>query len=113
VTPGPPSLVDPNWDTSANLPSAAEKSAVPVSIYLKDGTSFSPSDYWIIDEQFHYVLGGHEYILPISRVDLGHTNDVNHQNGATFWLKSAPDVDPSSTTAPAPAAIPASSSATL
>jgi hypothetical protein len=102
-TPAAPSLQDPHWDTSTNVPSASVQSQVPVVIFLKDGSSFSPTDYWIADEQFHYVLGGREYLLPLSRVDLGHTNDVNHQNGGTFWLKSAPDANPAPT-AVAPAA---------
>jgi len=62
-----------------------------VVIYLRDGSSLSPSDYWIVDNRFHYVLGGQESSIDVNRVDLPRTNDVNHKNGATFWLKSAPD----------------------
>jgi hypothetical protein len=75
---------------------------VPVVIFLKDGSSLSPSDYWINDNRFYYVLGGEQNSVALSRVDLPRTNDVNHKNGATFWLKSAPDGE-------APAAAPPAS----
>lgn len=111
VTPAPPSLIDPNWDTGANAPYAAAQSDRPVVIYLKDGSSFLPTDYWMIDDEFHYTLGGREYIVPLSRVDLQKTNDVNRQNGATFWLKSAPDASPAPGAA-APATPPSDKSPT-
>ena len=97
---------NPNWDTGVNAPRAAARSEVPVVIYLKDGSSLSPSDYWISDNRFHYVLGGQESSVDLSRVDLPRTNDANHQRGATFWLKSAPDADstPAPGSEPAPAA---------
>jgi hypothetical protein len=102
----PPGPVNPDDDTSANVPSAAAEPQVPVVIYFRDGSSVLPSDYWISDNKFYYVLGGQQNNVPLSRVDLPRTNDVNHQNGATFQLKSAP-----SDTAPAgqpPAGAPAS-----
>jgi len=98
--------VNPNWDTSANVPRAAAQSQVPVVIYFKDGSSVLPSDYWMGDNTFYYVLGGEQNSVPLSRVDLPHTNDVNHRNGATFWLKSAPD--DSAPAGQAPAGAPAS-----
>lgn len=90
----PPAPLNPNWDTSANAPSSGTYSQVPVVIYLKDGTSFSPSDYWISDTRLHYVLGGQEYSVDVARVNLPRTNEENHKSGATFWLKSAPDGNP-------------------
>jgi hypothetical protein len=97
-----------------NTPNATAKSQVPVVIYLKDGTSISPSDYWIADNRFHYVLGGQESSVDLSRVDLPRTNDVNHQSGATFWLKSAPDdadTAPANQAPPAAPALPQDSNA--
>jgi hypothetical protein len=107
VTPTVPSLPEPNWDTSANPPGATAQSQAAAVIYLKDGSSFLPTDYWMTDDQFHYLLGGQEYTVPLSRVDLQKTNDVNHQNGATFRLKSAPDnptpaSEPGASPTPAP-----------
>ncbi len=99
----PSGPVNPNFDTSLNAPDAP---GGPVIIYLKDGTSFSPSDYWISDNQLHYVLGGSENAVDIDRVDLPRTNDENQKNGVKFWLKSAPDASPAPSGA-APAAAPA------
>ena len=96
--------VNPNSDTSANAPSGSGGPTRPVIIYLKDGTSFSPSDYWLSDKQLHYVLGGAENTVDIDRVDLPRSNDENHKNGVKFWLKSAPNPSPApSDTAPPPA----------
>src|ERR1700694_5577384 len=50
--------VNPNADTSANAPASGTVPARPVIIYLKDGTSFSPSDYWLADEQLQALLAG-------------------------------------------------------
>jgi hypothetical protein len=75
-----------------------------VIIYLKDGTSFSPSDYWLTDNQLHYVLGGAESAIDIDRVDLGRSNDENHRNGVRFLLKSAPNPSPAPSDAAPPAA---------
>lgn len=106
--PGPssaPSLApaNPNWDTSANAPGASDAASAPVVIYLKDGTSFSPSDYWISEDQLHYVLGGTESTVDLDRVDLPRSNDENKKNGVKFWLRSAPNASPApSGAAPTP-----------
>lgn len=104
----PTSPANPNWDTSVNAATSVTPPPVPVVIYLKDGTSLLPSDYWIVDNTFHYVLGGEEFTVDLGRVDLKRTNDANYKAGATFWLKSAPDTNPGSTgvfpqASPAPA----------
>jgi hypothetical protein len=84
-------------------------------IFLKDGSSLSPTDYWIADNRFYYVLGGQQQSVALDRVDLPRTNDVNHRNGATFWLKSSPGSDDgppvgsqggSGVSSPAPAVVP-------
>ena len=60
-------------------------------IYLKDGTSLSPSDYWITDDQLHYTLAGGENTVGLDHVDLRRTNDENAKRGVRFWLKSEPE----------------------
>ena len=82
--------VDPNWDTSANAPSAGNAASAQVIIFMKDGTSFSPSDYWLTGSEFHYVLGGTESVIDVDRVDMPRSNDENFRNGVKFWIKSAP-----------------------
>lgn len=82
---------NPSSDTTASTPSGGSADTEPVIIYLKDGTSFSPSDYWLTDKQLHYVLGGAEITIDIDRVDLPRSNDENRKNGVRFRLKSSPN----------------------
>jgi hypothetical protein len=107
----PSEPVNPNWDTTANAANAANpaNSQGPVVIYLKDGNSFSPSDYWIADDQLHYVLDGSENSVAMDHVDLRRTNDENAKHGVKFWLKSEPRERPAPSDE-APAAAPAPSS---
>lgn len=99
----PSEPVNPNWDSSVNAGIAAQPGSV--IIYLKDGTSLSPSDYWITDDQLHYTLGGSENTVGMDHVDLRRTNDENAKNGVRFWLKSEPDKSPAPS-GDAPAASP-------
>jgi hypothetical protein len=99
--------LNPNWDTTVN----AGKTNKPgsVIIYLKDGTSISPGDYWITETELHYTLGGAENRVDIDRVDLRRSNDENAKNGVRFWLKSEPEkapTPPDETPAAAPASEP-------
>ncbi len=80
-----------------------------VVIYMRDGSSITPSDYWIADYRLHYVLGGRESSVDLDRVDLPRSNEENQRNGVRFWMKSAPDsgagaepVDPQQNSAPGP-----------
>ena len=100
---------DPNWDTSANAPQVggAVSSQAPVVIYFRNGARISPSDYWVVDDQMHYVLNGSESVVNLNRVDLPRTMNENQKNGVKFWIKSAPDEEPAPaeeapSTAPAP-----------
>jgi len=99
----PSEPVNPNWDTSVNAGIATQPGSV--IIYLKDGTSLSPSDYWITDDQLHYTLGGSENTVGMDHVDLRRTNDENAKNGVRFWLKSEPEKSPAPS-GDAPAASP-------
>jgi hypothetical protein len=85
----PSEPVNPNWDTTVNTGIAIQPGSV--IIYLKDGTSLSPSDYWITDDQLHYTLAGAENTVALDHVDLRRTNDENAKRGVRFWLKSEPE----------------------
>jgi hypothetical protein len=85
----PSEPVNPNWDTTVNAGIAIQPGSV--IIYLKDGTSLSPSDYWITDDQLHYTLAGAENTVGLDHVDLRRTNDENAKRGVRFWLKSEPE----------------------
>jgi hypothetical protein len=71
---------------------------VPVLIYLKSGAVFTVRDYWIDDEEFHYVLmNAVQNSINLEQVDLPRTNMENAKSGVKFIFKSEPDI-----TAPAP-----------
>jgi len=99
----PSEPVNPNWDTTVNAGIATKPGSV--IIYLRDGTSLSPSDYWITDDQLHYTLAGSESTVGLDHVDLRRTNDENARNGVRFWLKSDPEKSPAAS-GDAPAASP-------
>ena len=53
-------------------------------LYLKDGTSFAVSDYWLADGKLHYVTSyGGDNAVDESQVDLQRT--VN-ENAARGWI---------------------------
>jgi len=86
-------------------------------IYLKDGTTYAASDYWLQGGQLHYTVNyGGESTLNMDEVDLQRTVDENARRGIRFSLKpnpssvnSAPrqqnqnDAAPVTSPAPAPA----------
>jgi hypothetical protein len=83
----------PLGDSSADIP-RLNRTGTPqasVIIYMKDGASITPSDYWIADYRLHYVLGGKESSVDLDRVDLPRSNEANRKNGVRFWMKSEPD----------------------
>jgi hypothetical protein len=88
----PAAPVNSNADAGGQGAGAAAANSTPsVVLYLKDGTSLSPSDYWLAQSKLHYIVGGAEDAVDIDQVDLQRTIDVNDQNGVKFLLKSAPD----------------------
>jgi len=93
----PAAPVNPNSNAGANAPDASQgagaasaSSTPPVVIYLKDGTSLSPSDYWLAQSKLHYIVNGAESAVDVDQVDFQRTIDANDQNGVQFLLKSAP-----------------------
>jgi hypothetical protein len=62
-----------------------------VLLYLKDGSSFAVSDYWLADGKLHYVTSyGGDNAVDESRVDLQRTVDENAARGVDFTLKPQP-----------------------
>jgi hypothetical protein len=62
-----------------------------VLLYLKDGSSFAVSDYWLVDGKLHYVTSyGGDNAIDESRVDLQRTVDENSARGVDFTLKPQP-----------------------
>jgi hypothetical protein len=75
-----------------------------VLLYLKDGSSFAVSDYWLADGKLHYVTSyGGDNAVDESRVDLQRTVNENAARGVDFTLRPQPaGADDAATPAPAP-----------
>ena len=59
--------------------------AVPVLIYLKNGSVFSARDYWYSGDQIHYVLtNGRTGVFDADQLDLQRTLDENAKSGIKF-----------------------------
>jgi hypothetical protein len=66
-------------------------SAPTALIYLKDGTTYAASDYWLQGGQLHYTVNyGGESTLSMDEVDLQRTVDENARRGIRFSLKPNP-----------------------
>jgi hypothetical protein len=73
---------------SDNNTSNEEDEAV---VYLKDGTVYLISDYWLADNQLHYLSSdGAEHVIDMDQVDLQKTVDVNAKRGVDFTLRPRP-----------------------
>ena len=70
----------------------AEPAAKPVTavLYLKDGSSYAVTDYWLADGKIHYITSyGGENSVDQSALDLQRTVDENAAQGLTFTLRPA------------------------
>ncbi len=60
-------------------------------LYLKDGSSFAVTDYWLAQGKLHYVTSyGGENTMDLGKLDLQKTVDENAKQGTVFSLKSTP-----------------------
>ncbi len=65
-------------------------------LYLKDGTVYNVTDYWLVNDQLHFTTidanGGQsvEHTIDFDRLDLQRTIDVNTQRGFRFVLRNEP-----------------------
>lgn len=74
----------PQSDTAAN-------GAVPVILFLKDGSAYSVRDYWVSGGRLHYVmLNGSSSAFDVDRLDVQRTVDENAKSGVQFVLKPNP-----------------------
>jgi hypothetical protein len=61
-------------------------------LYLRDGSSFAVTDYWLAEGRLHYVTSyGGENTMDVSKLDLQKSVDENAKTGNAFSLKSMPD----------------------
>jgi hypothetical protein len=71
------------------------QSTPTVLVYLKDGTMYAASDYWLADGKLHYRVNyDGESAVDLDQVDLQRTVDENAKRGVHFSLKPSPDVAP-------------------
>ncbi len=65
-----------------------------VELYLKDGTVYDVTDYWVVNDQLHFTTTengkSEEHTIPFSDLDLQKTIDVNTQRGFHFTLRNEP-----------------------
>lgn len=65
-------------------------------LYLKDGTVYNITDYWLVNDQLHFTTldaGGTqsvEHVMVFDQLDLQKTIDVNTQRGFRFVLRNEP-----------------------
>lgn len=84
-----------------------------VELYLKDGTVYDVTDYWLESNQLHFTMTEDgksvEHAIPFERLDLQTTVDVNTQRGFHFtlrnepidqYLEDHPEIGPSTSTSP-------------
>jgi hypothetical protein len=75
--------------------------APSVFLYLKDGTEYTATDYWLADNELHYVVNdGEEHRIHIAQLDFQRTVDENANRGVTLSLKPNPDSSNSRPEAP-------------
>ncbi|HKV47589.1 MAG TPA: hypothetical protein VJN69_05815 [Candidatus Acidoferrales bacterium] len=65
-----------------------------VELYLKDGTVYDVTDYWVVNNELHFTMTegdkSVEHTIPFDNLDLQKTIDVNTQRGFHFTLRNEP-----------------------
>ena len=62
-----------------------------VVLFLKDGTVYAVTEYWVADNKLHYVTNyGGENAIDLDTIDMQRTVDVNAKRGITITLRPAP-----------------------
>lgn len=65
-----------------------------VELYLKDGTVYDVTDYWLVNGELHFTTTegdkSVEHSIPFDDLDLQKTVDVNTQRGFHFMLRNEP-----------------------
>jgi hypothetical protein len=78
----------------------ASSSDSEVVLFLKDGTVYAITDYWVADNKLHYITNyGGENSIPLDELDMQRTVDTNAKRGINITLRPTPQ---SQQQAPAP-----------
>jgi hypothetical protein len=73
-----------------------EENSQYVQLYLKDGTIYNVTDYWLVNGELHFTKleenGSKmvEHTIDFGELDLQKTIDVNTQRGFRFVLRNEP-----------------------
>ena len=95
-------------DAKTNQPGALPDPAQESTLVLKDGTSYTVTDYWMADGKLHFVTAENgESIVDIEQVDLQGTVEQNSKRGVTFTLRNQDAAQPAQAPAGAPPSAPA------
>jgi hypothetical protein len=88
--------------------SSDNSSAAPSTLlYMKDGTSYAITDYWLEGGQLHYLTSyGAENTVDLGLVDLQRTVDENAARGVNFTLRPGPEPESPAAAAPTEQAAP-------
>ena len=97
ISPYSPSYVaPPEYVPPPAYPYSEEEARERPRLYLKDGSVYVVTDYWLVHGQIHFTTieeGGAksvEHAIPFDDLDLQRTIDVNTRLGFRFVLRNAP-----------------------
>ncbi|MFY9732008.1 MAG: hypothetical protein WAK24_15485, partial [Candidatus Acidiferrales bacterium] len=89
----------PPEETGGGGGGASSSTDSEVVLFLKDGTVYAITDYWVADNKLHYITNyGGENSIPLDQLDMQRTVDVNAKRGINITLRPTPQ----SQQAPAP-----------
>jgi hypothetical protein len=82
-----------SYNGNSNPPTGNVALSTPtVLIYLKDGTTYAASDYWVAEGKLHYFVNySGESTVDIDQLDVQRTVDENSKRGVHFTLKPNPN----------------------
>jgi hypothetical protein len=91
-----PYIAPPEYAPPPSYLYGGEESRQKPQLYLKDGTVYNVTDYWLVNGEIHFKTldeGGTksvEHVIPFEDLDLQQTIDVNTRMGFRFVLRNAP-----------------------
>jgi hypothetical protein len=93
-------------ENQSPTPSISDAETVDtVLLYMKDGSVYSASVYWVKDNQLHYILTtGAGNAVDLDAVDIERTTTENAKNGVRVSLKPRPGLSEPSPESPSPTA---------
>ena len=93
-SPGPTNYISQVYETSGDA--YGEEGADVPQLFLKDGTALNVTDYWVVDDQLHFMMMDEdgakpaEHEIPFEALDLQTTVDANTRRGFRFVLRNEP-----------------------